>query len=557
MADYKRNLPNFFIPKHGVSEKYKSPKPPPVKTLPSRNREEHAEVLRQAFSRVMDNVEQQKSRREEELAVGEPGFYLEFQLPVSEIEVVDKLENRPKKIELLAVRSSETTKDMLSATVFVPEKASDFFPDKIKAYRDEDSNNGNPKNQSLITRLNDINLGTISTLFTDNPALFPDEDQAVWWEIWLRRGSSEAFHEVAQILHIRTTEHIISFPEREVVLALTDVITLSRIIINNGLIAELRLAEDMPSIFFEMNMQEQLSWVKDLSERIILSSSSTEVVVCLLDSGVNASHFLIKPALAPEDLLTCNPSWGVADSNYWNGHGTEMAGIALYGDLYNALTTSNKVYLSHKLESIKILPDQGQNDPQLYGAIAREAVSRAEINKPKRQRVFCMAVTSPTDTNQGIPSSWSAAVDQVCSEFQRLMIIPVGNIREDIICSEYPNINDLSRAENPSQAWNALVVGAYTDKVNIVESKYANWQVIAPAGDLSPRSRTSILWTDQWPVRPDVTFEGGNLATDGSFPGTEIDDLQLLTTYYQPNKRQFNTSGDTSAATALAKLLCF
>ncbi|MGD1913702.1 MAG: S8 family serine peptidase [Rivularia sp. (in: cyanobacteria)] len=82
-----------------------------------------------------------------------------------------------------------------------------------------------------------------------------------------------------------------------------------------------------------------------------------------------------------------------------------MAGIALYGDLFKALATSKKVHLSHCLESVKMLPEQGENDPKLYGAITKEAVSRAEINKPERQRVFCMPVTSSVDTNGGIPSS--------------------------------------------------------------------------------------------------------------------------------------------------------
>ena len=164
-----------------------------------------------------------------------------------------------------------------------------------------------------------------------------------------------------------------------------------------------------------------------------------------------------------------------------------------------------------------------------------------------------MPVTSPVDTNGGTPSSWSAAVDQICFEFQRLMVVPVGNIRDNITSDDYLEINDLSQAENPSQAWNALVVGAYTDKVNIVDSKYSKWKPIASAGDISPRSRTSTSWTNQWSIRPDVTFEGGNLAADNIHSiGEEIDDLRLLTTYYKPNVRQFNISGDTSAATAIA-----
>jgi hypothetical protein len=61
-----------------------------------------------------------------------------------------------------------------------------------------------------------------------------------------------------------------------------------------------------------------------------------------------------------------------------------------------------------------------------------------------------------------------------------------------------------------------------------------------------------VIWDRQWPVKPDVVFEGGNLAHDGALPGEPIDDLQLLTTYFRPENRHFTTIGDTSAATAFA-----
>ena len=553
MPKYQRNLPNFYIAAKGDSQNYTSPGGGGrKKSFPPRNRIQHAETLKQAFEKALENYQQQKLLREPELSVEEAGFYLEFQIPKSELIALEFLENKPKNIELVAVKSSDESEETVSATVFVPEKASDFFASKIEAYRDEETEKGNPKNEPLIARLDDISLGTVRGLFTDNLSSFPSsESQEVWWEVWLRHGCRESFQQIAEILDIRITQHF-TFPEREVVLTLTSVINLSRIIINNGLIAELRLAKDSPSIFFEMDMQEQISWVKELASRTVIATN-TNLAVCLLDSGVTRSHPLIEPALASEDLLTCHPKWGKADSKNGGGHGTSMAGLVLYGNLYNALETSNTIYLNHKLESVKILPDQGENDPKLYGTITKDAVSRAIISNPKRQRVICMPLTSETDNNKGVPSSWSAAVDQICFEFQQLMVIPIGNIRGDIMLSDYPNLNDVSQAENPSQAWNALVVGAYTDKVNIIDPKY---QTIAPAGDLSPRSRTSILWADKWPIRPDVTFEGGNLATDdANSPGTDPDELRLLTTYYQPNKRLFNLSGDTSAATALCSYM--
>lgn len=278
MPDYQRNLPNFYILENGVSENYTSPKQGgSQKFLPQRNRREHAEKLRAAFDQALEGYKQQKLLREPELAVGEAGFYVEFQIQKSELEALEKLENRRKRIELVAVRPSDSSDETIFATVFVPETASDVFPSKIEDYRDEDTKTGKPKNEALIARLEDINLGTVRALFTDNLGLFPSENQIVWWEVWLRRGRVDAFRQVAQILSIRITGDIISFPEREVILALTDVTTLSRIVLSNDLIAELRLAKDTPSMFFEMDMQEQVSWVNELGERTILPPSDNNI----------------------------------------------------------------------------------------------------------------------------------------------------------------------------------------------------------------------------------------------------------------------------------------
>ena len=109
--------------------------------------------------------------------------------------------------------------------------------------------------------------------------------------------------------------------------------------------------------------------------------------------------------------------------------------------------------------------------------------------------------------------------------------------------------------ESPAQAWNPLVFGAYTDKITITHPDYDGWQPVAPAGEFSPASRTSGIWDRQWPIRPDVVFEGGNFAHDGVNPASAIDDLQLVTTHYRPRSRLFEAFGDTSAASALGSHL--
>jgi hypothetical protein len=554
MSEQSRKFPHIYLFENGQSESYTRPKGGGGSSSnPQRDRSVHAKNLEILIGRAMQEARQQLNSRELEIASGIPGFYLEFQIQSDNLNVFNKLENRTKKIELVAVGIPDQA-GMIAATVFVPESATAYYLEKIEQYRDEETASGKPKNESLISRLETVQLGTVKSLFTDEPNLFPEIGQEIWWEIWLRNERTKIFNQVAQRLNIPTKSHI-AFPEREIVLAMSTVEMMARVITNSDAVAELRIAKDTPSMFFEMGASEQVDWAEELANHLIAPGKHA-VAISLLDSGVAQIHPLLSLGLSPDDMHTVEPSWGVNDSSYWSGHGTAMAGVSLYADLFEALGSSGDVELLHRLESIKILPTNGQSEPELYGAITEQGVSLPEIQAPDRRRVFCLAVTSGLgSSDRGAPSSWSAAVDQLCfndNEFRRLMVISAGNIRQDILISDYLKINDIETVENPGQAWNPLVVGAYTEKVDILNPSYGGWQPVAPSGDLSPRSRTSVIWDNQWPIRPDVIFEGGNLGCDGSNPVVPIDDLALLTTHYRPTVRMFDDMRDTSCATALA-----
>lgn len=554
MSELLRKFPHIYLSENGQSESYTRPKSGGGSSdNPQRDRSVHAENLERLIGQAMQEARQQINSREPEIAAGIPGFYLEFQVQADNVNAFEKLENRQKKIELVAVSTPDQS-GMITATVFVPESATAYYLEKIQQYCNEERASGKPKNEPLVSRLETVQIGTVKSLFTDAPNLFPEIGQEIWWEVWLRSERINVFNQVTQRLNISTKSHI-AFPEREIVLAMSTVEMMARVITNSDAIAELKIAKDIPLMFLEMGAHEQVGWSQDLADRLI-EPGKHSVAVSLLDSGVTRIHPLLTLGLKPEDMHTVEPSWGTNDSAYWAGHGTAMAGVSLYADLFEALGTSGDIKLLHRLESIKILPTNGQNDPELYGAITEQGVSLPEIQAPDRRRVFCMAVTSGIGSaDRGTPSSWSAAVDQLCfndNEFRRLMIISTGNIRQDILASDYLNVNDVETVENPGQAWNPLVVGAYTEKINIIDSNYDDWKSLAPSGDLSPCSRTSVVWENQWPIRPDVVFEGGNLACDGHNPAKAIDDLSLLTTHHRPNVRMFDDMRDTSCATALA-----
>jgi hypothetical protein len=472
-------------------------------------------------------------------------------MPLGSEQFVQKLEDRRKQIELLSV-SDRGTAGMLAA-VYVPSAAREYFIKKIEKYRDEVSKGGRPKNEALVARVDQIALGAFNSVFTDDLDEIPELAQSVWWEVWLRTGERTTFENFAGRNNVTVSSETLTFPERDVVLAFGTRNSIGRCVVESSSVAEIRLAKDTPSVFLNFANDEQQDWADDVAQRVTPPADDT-IAVCILDSGVTRQHALIEPMLDAQDVHKYDPNWPDGDSATWNGHGTAMAGLSLYGDLFPWLLGTGEIHIGHRLEVVKMLAHDGQeHEPRLYGAITRESATRPEVTKPFRRRVHCMAVSSASGTNQGRPSSWSAALDQLTfgNGNPRLFVVSTGNIRQGITASGYPSLNDIEPVENPAQSWNSLTVGAYTQKQQIADPTFAGWAPLAPVGALAPCSRTSVSWERRWPIKPDVVFEGGNHAHQG--PGIDTpDDLALLTTHYRPLVRQFQSFGDTSAAASLA-----
>lgn len=274
--------------------------------------------------------------------------------------------------------------------------------------------------------------------------------------------------------------------------------------------------------------------------------------VCLFDTGVNQGHPLLSQLADPGDLHTYKPVWGV-DDRY--GHGTEMAGLAAFGDLTDLFARAGQAPCTHRIESVKIFNERDPHAPELYGAVTEESASRVEVTAD-RTRVFCMSVTSRDGRDRGRPSSWSATIDALAVGVnggpKRLFVISGGNTAAEGR-RDYPHSNFADSIHDPAQAWNALTVGGYTDKITIDGAKWPGWEPFAQQGDLAPCSCTSATWA-RWPFKPDIVMEAGNLATNPAVGDpADIDDLQLLTTAHnflaQP---PLTTFADTSAAAALA-----
>ena len=165
-------------------------------------------------------------------------------------------------------------------------------------------------------------------------------------------------------------------------------------------------------------------------------------------------------------------------------------------------------------------------------------------------------MTSSDDRDRGRPSAWSSTVDRLAcdydgnGQFPRLFVLCAGNTEDAQSWNNYPASLSTRGIRDPGQAWNALTVGAYTEKVTITEPDAQGLAPVAPSGGLSPYTRTSQGWNSAWPLKPDVVFEGGNAGKD-ALGAVGITSLHLLTTHNLPIDGLFTTTNATSAASAL------
>ena len=150
-----RDRPHLRVEGGGENEPYTSPKLTIAGLPPARARAQHAAKLRQSIDAALAGARTSIAAREPGIAEGEPGFYLQFDVPAEQKSALDSLENIPKAIELVAVKSAGEDQQTVSATVFVPESAEDFFQNRIEAYR--------TKKRTLGSRNTKISLRALKT----------------------------------------------------------------------------------------------------------------------------------------------------------------------------------------------------------------------------------------------------------------------------------------------------------------------------------------------------------------------------------------------------------
>lgn len=564
MPDYR----HFLLSNQGSVEPYTATSggKGPFKTPPRDDRKSHGKSLLEQLSKIQAQAEELEK---EPASAGLHFIPVTFQgelvgpdgKALSGLKL-ESLETSDGGIRIVNVREEGTRQ---FALVAIAKGKFEHFAKRFQEYveRDrskEDKKTGEvskvPWHKDLVESISELRLAALRDYYSDVDKSPPAPDEVIWWEVWLEAinpaEAEPSFRERAHQLNIQLSTHSVKFPETIVILARTSFQRFSQIPGLLNYLGELRRAKIVAAEFVELAPSDQSDYVQGLLARTSYAGPDVPAV-CILDTGVNRGHPLLEQALLDTDTQAWHPEWSPADLD---GHGTELAGIALFGDrLKDLLFSTESVVLKHRLESVKILPDDDVNDPPDYGPITVGAMAKAELRAPQRSRAFCLAITAD-DRDAWRPTLWSSSLDQATAGEldgqRRLLFISAGNMQCDV-GERYPDDNHLASVQDPAQSWNAVTVGAHTDMVWVETESLRGWSVIAPKGRLSPASTTSVSWDGQeWPIKPELVLEGGNYLKDPHGMVSGADDLSLLTTRLAETGALLGTTRDTSPAAAHA-----
>lgn len=502
-----------------------------------------------------------RERPEDERVDPVEGAFLEVELARG--TPIETVERKRDGVQPAAAR--QQADDTRVVGLFVPDEARPILDQILQDYATGPlTDGGKPQRKSFVEPIEEIRRARFETFWTDDLDRLPDDPQEeIWWEVWCVKSAEAELDVLAERLGARAAarEQRLYFPEAVVIPVLADRIRVELMLFSRFAITELRRASDTPSVFLDADREEQVEWTDELAQRVIWPGLDAPAV-CLLDTGVNRAHNLLEPAVATDELASVDPEWGVDDTGL--GHGTGMAGLALHGDLVAQLAAMDERQLGHRLESVKILPPHGHppTEERFYGPVTQSAIVTPEIARPTRARVFCMAVTND-NVSGARPTTWSAALDQAASGSmlgdeeapRRLIIVSTGNSPNPIAMDQIVDADHLP-IEDPAQAWNALTVGGYTDKIDIQEDDLGGYTPFASAGDLSPHTRTSTSWSGKTPFKPEILMEAGNRAVSPARTDVlDADSLGLLSTGPDTDRQPLVPFRATSAATASAARL--
>ncbi|MGC5796156.1 S8 family peptidase [Sphingomonas sp. NFX23] len=527
----------------------RSPQPPPP-----HDRKAHARRLKGNLSALRADLQ---AYADSQRRFGVPDANLGR--PITLVSRVDtqlapgkgNVDSKDKSILGVRRRWTDGAGPRVEARMFVTEAGLDRLIGQLEGYaawRETDPGN-RPANFWLFAGAEEFSPSSIEDYWNDLQENLPRASADAEWEVWTRNSMERPFEAAIADAGLEVQGTVTRFVDTNVRNVIGTRRQLMRLIEESAAVVELRGASSFVAHDMDLPPDLRRAQVMELAGRIVAAKSDSPVVT-VLDTGVNRANPLLSASLPQNRCHVARSGWDRFDSN---GHGTKMAGVALFGDLAVALAGSGPVQPGIGLESVTVSAPGNPAKLPARDAL-RKAIEIVEVQP--RRRVYCLAATAVGEAEDGRPTSTSATLDSLAfngGDTTRLFVAAVGNVTTSASnpyrVMHYAMNNEDHGIQSPAQALNALSVGAVT-------SKCSTTNLLAASGGLSPTSRTAQAWQVSHPRKPDIVMEGGNhfIAAGGRTSIPHVPDM-VVTTSRDVVNRPITVTGETSAATAAASRL--
>lgn len=199
----------------------------------------------------------------------------------------------------------------------------------------------------------------------------------------------------------------------------------------------------------------------DLSE--VEAPDATAPAICVVDSGILEGHPLLEPAIVEGASRSFPPELGPpvpAPPAGAAGHGTQVAGVALYGDVGACVHT--KAFAPRlRIVNARMLDDDNALHPDRMPFL-RDVVEHV------KDQCRVLNLSFGLEPHQGYMSVHAAELDALAREYSVLFVVSSGNVPVTLLgkssAPAYPTFMLESdwNVLSPSEALNVLTIGGIT-----------------------------------------------------------------------------------------------
>lgn len=242
-------------------------------------------------------------------------------------------------------------------------------------------------------------------------------------------------------------------------------------------------------------------------------------LVCVLDSGINTNHILLQGAIGDAQSFVDSE-----DESDQVGHGTAVAGIALFGDIEERID-ANEWNRELRILSGKVLTKNEYNEPVFDEKTIESTLINAitYFYEEYGCRIYNLSLGNlNAPYEKAHISGIAVTLDELARKLDILITVSSGNYNGSKIINnwrdDYPSylLSDDATLIDPAPAANVLTVGSFAKHtLTYTERRYQaqgeiNELHVANEGQVSPFSRSTQK--EKSALKPELLAHGGNFA---------------------------------------------